>query len=151
MNKNQIVTISQEETKRFAGALLKEWLNLNKNKNSSWMICLYGDLGGGKTTFVKGMAEELGVKETVNSPTFLIMRKYISSKKANKKYTLYHFDCYRISNCKEILDLGLEEIMGGENNIIVVEWPEKIEDILPEKRLNIKFEFVGENSREIKF
>lgn len=151
MDKNQIITTNPEETKRIAGALLKEWLNLNKSKNSNWLVCLYGDLGGGKTTFVKGMAEELGVKETVNSPTFLIMRKYVSSKKANKKYYLHHFDCYRISDCKEILDLGWEEIMGGENNIIVIEWPEKIEGILPKNRLNIRFEFIDENSRKIKF
>ncbi len=151
MNKNQIITTSPEETKWLAGTLLKEWLNLNKNKNSNWLVCLYGDLGGGKTTFVKGMAEKLGIKETVNSPTFVIMKKYISANAAYKKYALYHFDCYRISDCNEILDLGWEEIIGGENNIIVIEWPEKIEDILPKNKLRIKFEFIGENLRGIKF
>lgn len=151
MNENQIVTTSPKETKKLARTLAKEWLNFNKNKNSNWLVCLYGDLGGGKTTFVKGVAEELGIKETVNSPTFLIMRKYVFLKKTNKKYSLYHFDCYRISNYGEILNLGWEEIIGGENNIIAVEWPEKIKDILPKNKLNIKFEFIGENSRVIKF
>ncbi len=151
MPKNQITTKSPEETKEFARVLLKEWLKTNKAKNSNWLVCLYGDLGSGKTTFAQGLAEELSVKETVNSPTFLIMKKYSFSKKTNKKYNLYHFDCYRISSYKEILDLGWEEIINGENNIIAIEWPEKIEEILPKKRLNLKFEFVDENTHKISF
>ncbi len=149
MPKNQITTKNPEETKEFARVLLREWLEVNKNKNSSWLVCLYGGLGGGKTTFVQGLAEELLIKETLNSPTFLIMKEYNSFKKTNKKYTLYHFDCYRISDYKEILDLGWEEIINGENNIIVIEWPEEIEEILPKKRLNLKFELVDENTRKI--
>jgi tRNA threonylcarbamoyladenosine biosynthesis protein TsaE len=160
MSKNQITTKNSVETKEFAKVLLEEWLEVNKNKNSSWLVCLYGDLGGGKTTFVQGLAERLSVKETVNSPTFLIMKKYSISRNealpslcgaSVKKYTLYHFDCYRISDHKEILDLGWEEIINGENNIIVIEWPEKIEKILPKKRLDLKFEFVDEDTRKINF
>ena len=149
MSKNQITTKDPDETKEFAKMLLREWLEVNKNKNSNWLVCLYGGLGGGKTTFVQGLAEGLLVKEMVSSPTFLIMKKYNSSKKTNKKYNLYHFDCYRISDYKEILDLGWEEIINGENNIIVIEWPEEIEEILPKKRLNLKFELVDENTRKI--
>jgi len=146
MSKNQITTNNPEDTKEFAKALLKEWMQINKTKHSNWLVCLYGDLGAGKTTFVQGLAEELGIKEVVNSPTFLIMKKYNS-----KKNTLYHFDCYRISDYQEILDLGWEEIIGGENNIIVIEWPEKIEKILPKKRLEIKFEFIDETTRRLSF
>ena len=151
MSKNQIITKNPEKTKEFAKVLLKEWLEINKAKNSNWLICLSGDLGGGKTVFVQGLAEELGVKEIVNSPTFLIMKKYNSFKETNKKYNLYHFDCYRISSYKEILDLGWEEIISGENNIIAIEWPGEIEEILPKKRLNLKFEFIDENTRKISF
>ncbi|MDF1498482.1 MAG: tRNA (adenosine(37)-N6)-threonylcarbamoyltransferase complex ATPase subunit type 1 TsaE [Patescibacteria group bacterium] len=151
MPKNQITTKSSEETKEFAKILVSEWLKINKTKNSNWLVCLYGDLGAGKTTFVRGLAEKFGVKQAVNSPTFLIIKKYNSSKKENRKYTLYHFDCYRISKSEDILDLGWEDIINGENNIIVIEWPEKIEKILPKKKLNIKFEFVNEDTRKIKF
>jgi len=151
MNKIKIITQNEEETKKTAKALLKEWLSVNRKNDSSWLVCLRGDLGGGKTTFVKGLAEELGVKETVNSPTFVIMRKYVSSKKMNKKYALYHFDCYRINDPKDVLDLGWEEIIGGKNNIILVEWPERIEKILPRNKLNIEFDFIDETSRSIKF
>lgn len=146
MSKNQITTKNSEETKEFAKVLVGEWLKINKTKNANWLVCLYGDLGGGKTTFIQGLAEELGIKETVNSPTFLIMKKY-----GAKKYNLYHFDCYRISAYQEILDVGWEEIINGENNIIAVEWPEKIEEILPKERLNLKFEFVDEKTRKINF
>lgn len=168
MSKNQIITKSAGETKGFAKVLTGEWLKINKTKNSNWLVCLYGDLGGGKTTFVQGVAEELGIKELVNSPTFVIMKKYISSNQKfisldrrrtnvcspslvkNKKYNFYHFDCYRVADYKDILSLGWEEIINGENNIIIIEWPEKIEEILPKKRLNLKFEFLDENRRRIK-
>jgi len=146
MPKNQITTKGSEETKNFAKETLRELLRLNENKN--YIICLHGDLGAGKTTFVQGLAKELEIKETINSPTFLIMKKYSSIKK-NKKYILYHFDCYRISDHQEILDLGWEEIINGENNIIVIEWPEKIKKILPGERLDVKFEFIDENTRKI--
>jgi tRNA threonylcarbamoyladenosine biosynthesis protein TsaE len=147
MSKNQITTKNPKKTKEFAKVLVGEWLKINKSKNSNWLICLYGDLGGGKTTFVQGLAEKLGTNGIVSSPTFVIMKKYASAK--NKKYTLYHFDCYRISSHEDILDLGWEEIISGENNIIIVEWPEKIEKILPKKRLNLRFEFADENRRRI--
>ena len=144
-------TQNATETKEFAKMLCQQWLEINQVKNSNWLVCLYGDLGGGKTTFSQGIGEELGVEEIVNSPTFIIMKKYLSGKKMNKKYTLYHFDCYRISDSQEILDLGWEDIIGGENNIILIEWPENVKDILPKNRLNLKFEFVDENTRKMIF
>ena len=150
MPKNQIITKSSGETKDFAKVLIGEWLEMNKIKNSSWLVCLSGDLGSGKTTFVQGLAEELGIRKVVNSPTFLIMKKY-SARRDEALLRLYHFDCYRISDYQEILDLGWEEIISEKNNIIVIEWPEKIKKILPKKRLNIKFEFVDENTRKISF
>ena len=158
MPKNQITTKSSQKTKAFAKKVLRELFKLNKNKN--YIICLYGDLGSGKTTFTQGLAEELEIKEIVNSPTFLIMKKYSARRDEAlprlymaraKKYTLYHFDCYRISDHQEILDLGWKEIISGENNIIVIEWPEKIKEILPKKRLDIEFEFVDENTRRVNF
>ncbi|MEA1937276.1 MAG: tRNA (adenosine(37)-N6)-threonylcarbamoyltransferase complex ATPase subunit type 1 TsaE [Patescibacteria group bacterium] len=162
MKKEQITTKSSNETKDIAKKLIKEWLELNAGKDKNLVICLEGNLGGGKTTFAQGLAEGLGIKETVNSPTFLIMKKYSVSgarlrsigaefRKRAQKYTLYHFDCYRISDCQEILDLGFEEIISGKNNIIAIEWSEKIRKILPKERINIKFKFVNEKTRKIKY
>ena len=146
-----ITSKSPIETKKLAGKLLKKWLDNVRTKNfSSLLVCLEGELGGGKTTFAQGIAEALEIKEPATSPTFLIMKKYSSSKKDTKKYNLYHFDCYRINDSQEILDLGWEEIINGKNNIILIEWPEKIKNILPKERLNIKFEFIDENTRRIK-
>lgn len=145
----KIITKSPKETRELARMLISEWLKINKKKNSNWLLCLYGQLGGGKTTFAQALAKELGVKGVISSPTFLIMKKYKPVKKINKKYTLYHFDCYRIGSGKEIFDLGWEEIVMGENNIIIVEWPEKIEEVLPKNRLNLKFELIDENIRRI--
>ncbi len=149
-----ITSKSPIETKKLAGKLLKEWLaDIKTKKNSSLPVCLEGELGGGKTTFAQGIAEALGIKEPVTSPTFLIMKKYQTPRKKVTELssvTLYHFDCYRINDSREILDLGWEEIINRENNIILIEWAEKIKDILPKKRLNIKFEFINENTRKIK-
>lgn len=147
----KVITKSPKETRELAKMLLCEWLEFNESKNSNWLLCLSGELGGGKTTFAQALVKELGIKGVASSPTFLIMKKYKPSKKINKKYTIYHFDCYRINSGREILDLGWEEIITGENNIIIVEWPEKIEKILPQNRLDIKFELISEKSREITF
>ena len=159
MSKKQIITKSSEGTKKFARELIRELLKLGKKKRSGCVICLEGNLGGGKTTFVQGLAEGLGIKETVNSPTFLIMKKYTSLNRKRtsicspsletKKYNLYHFDCYRISSYQEILDLGFEEIISDKNNIIAIEWSGKIKEILPAERVDIKFEFVDEKTRKI--
>lgn len=148
MKSKTILLENLKDTKALAKILLSGWLEENKKKNSNWLICLSGELGSGKTVFTKSFAKELGVEGIVNSPTFVIMKKYSSKK--HKKYSLYHFDCYRISKPKEVLGLGFEEILHGENNIIIIEWPEKIREILPKKRLNIKFEVTGINSRSVK-
>lgn len=149
-------TKSSRETKAVAKKLIGQWLKSSTNKNL--VICLHGDLGAGKTTFVQGLAEELGIKEIVNSPTFLIMKKYTSVKNktrknrtAEKKYNLYHFDCYRISGYQEVLGLGWEEIISGKNNIIAIEWPEKIKEILPKEKIEVKFKFIDKNARKIEY
>ena len=147
MLKNQIITKNSQETKNFAKETVRKLFVLNKN--GDYIICLSGDLGSGKTTFVQGIAEELEIKEVVNSPTFLIMKKY-TARRDEAVLRLYHFDCYRVSNYQEILDLGWEEIINSKNNIVVIEWPEKIKEILPKERLDLKFEFVDENIRKIK-
>ena len=149
MDKSWIITKSPQETKNSAKFLFQEWLKKNKTGNSNCLVFFLGLVLGGKPSFMQGLAEELGVKKIVNSPTFLVMKKYDSLKYKNKKYNLYHFDCYRMSNYKEILDLGWEEIISEKNNIIVIEWSEKIEKVLPNKRLEIKFEFIDEKTRKI--
>lgn len=142
-----IITKSASQTQR-AGKFLAESL---KGKA---LICLEGELGSGKTTFIQGLARGLGIKERITSPTFVILRRFKVSKIQHQKSNiqhLYHIDCYRIENPKEILDLGFKEILEEKNALVVIEWAERIRGILPKDRLVVKFEVVGEKKRRIIF
>ena len=116
------------------------------------VLALMGDLGSGKTMFARAFAEALGVKEKIKSPTFIIFRK---SKVADKKWQekvfkyFYHFDVYRINSEKEILNLGWEEIISNPENIVLVEWADKIEKILPKNSVKINFKHLKGDKREI--
>ncbi len=126
--------------------------NLGKNLKSGSTLALYGNLGSGKTTFVQGFAKGLGIKSKIISPTFIIVRKYdIRIKKQESRIkNFYHIDLYRIESEKDVEGLGLKEILNDKSNIVAIEWPEKIEKILPKKRINLYFEYLGDNKREIK-
>lgn len=146
----EYVSKSREETQKIA-------FELAKKLKGGEVLCFYGNLGSGKTTFIQSLAKALGVKENVTSPTFVLMKKYeIKSKVKNQKskiqfkiQNLYHLDCYRLNSNQEALDLGLEEIWNDKNNIIAIEWADKISDILPEKRIDLCFENLSENERKI--
>jgi len=125
--------------------------DLISGKLSSRVICLYGDLGSGKTTFIQGLARGLGIKKRVLSPTFIIMRQYpLTINHESSIINFFHIDLYRIEKVEDTRGLGLEEIWSDTGNIVAIEWPEKIEKILPKKRIEIHFEYVGENGRKIK-
>lgn len=94
------------------------------------VVCLNGDLGVGKTAFVQGLTKALGVTDPISSPTFTIVNCY------NGTLPIYHFDVYRIDDCDEMYEIGYEEYVYGDG-ITIIEWPEKIEPILPEKRYDI--------------
>ena len=104
------------------------------------IIALTGNLGTGKTTFVQGLAQGLGIKERVLSPTFILMRQY------QGELDLYHLDMYRLDTnfYEEVRNLGLQEIWGKEKNVVVIEWAEKIKDHLPSGTIWIDFTQIGE-------
>nr|MBQ3462299.1 tRNA (adenosine(37)-N6)-threonylcarbamoyltransferase complex ATPase subunit type 1 TsaE [Clostridia bacterium] len=109
------------------------------------VLCMYGDLGAGKTAFVQGLAKGLDIDEPITSPTFTIVNEYEGT------LPLYHFDVYRIADSDEMYEVGFDEYVYGEG-VSVIEWCELIEDILPEKRYNItitKNYEKGDNYREI--
>lgn len=113
------------------------------------VVCLYGNLGAGKTTFVQGIAKGLNVKETVSSPTFVLMRRYEVPTKEEGSY-LYHIDLYRLENTLEIRSLGIEEIVANPHNIVLIEWPEKIASLLPRRSWEVRLEAgEGPDSRTI--
>jgi len=132
-----IITSSAEET---AGVGEKVGLLLRAGD----VICLYGDLGAGKTRFAKGVALGLGVKGPVTSPTFILINEY------QGRLPFYHMDVYRLDDPSEMEDLGYEEYFYGDG-VTVVEWADKVQELLPEERLDItiKRRPEGEDYREI--
>jgi tRNA threonylcarbamoyladenosine biosynthesis protein TsaE len=141
-------TFSAKETKELAKKFAENILNIKKTEKA-FVVALKGDLGGGKTTFIQGLAKGLGIKEKVNSPTFNILKIY---KLKNKNYKFfYHFDCYRIEKKKEMSALGFEGIISDPQNIVAIEWAEKIKTLLPKNIQWIKFNFIDENTRKINF
>jgi len=148
----KFVSGNPEESRKFAGYLAEKILTERRTENDALVLALYGDLGSGKTIFAQAFAEVLGVKERVKSPTFIIFRK---SKVADKKWrekgfeNFYHFDVYRIHSEKEILNLGWEEIISNPENIVLVEWADKIENILPKNCVKINFKHLKGDKREM--
>jgi len=104
-----------------------------------------GKMGAGKTTFIKAICEVMGVKETVNSPTFSIVNEY----EAADGRIIYHFDCYRITNTQEALDLGAEDYLYS-GNLCFIEWSENMAPLLPDSLVNVDIEEQEDGKREIK-
>jgi len=123
-----------------------------QKKNSATVICLYGDLGTGKTTFSQFLAKNLGVKRKVNSPTFVIMKKYeLPSQNVSKNFkNLFHIDAYRLKNHKELLVLGWEEIISKPENLILIEWPENVLKAIPKKHNKIHISHTKQGHRNFK-
>ncbi len=138
--KKEIISNSSFETKKYGFFLARKIIQ----KKETLVIALEGDLGGGKTTFAQGFAKGLGIKESVTSPTFLIFKKY----KTKTEKIFYHFDAYRVA-AEDIQSLGFDEIISKKNNIIAIEWAGNIKNILPQKSINIYFQFEDKNKRRL--
>jgi tRNA threonylcarbamoyladenosine biosynthesis protein TsaE len=112
------------------------------------ILCLFGELGSGKTTFTAGLAEALGITSEITSPTFTLMNLY--SAQTDTLQTLVHIDTYRLEDEKELVDIGAEDYIGQRTSITVIEWPEKITSLLNDKKIiKIKFEHLENNHRKI--
>lgn len=111
-------------------------------------IGLIGDLGAGKTVFAQGLAKGLGVKSNVNSPTFVLMKVYKVS--AGKIKRLIHIDAYRLDSAVDLENLGLLDYLGKPENVVVIEWADKVKKILPKNAKLIKFKARSEGGRSIK-
>lgn len=127
----KVIIKNLKETKKYAKLFLKML-------NGGEVICLNGDLGAGKTTFTKYLAEYMGIKTPVTSPTFTLIQEY-----QGKKFNLVHCDMYRIEDESELVEMGLEDILYdlGKDKIVIIEWPEKIPNLLRKiKTINITIE-----------
>ena len=113
--------------------------NFESEKFPNMVICLDGELGSGKTVFVKGLGNALGITESITSPTFTIIKEYMDG-----EMPLYHMDVYRLDGNTE--GVNIEEYY-NKGGIVVIEWAKTIKSILPEERLEISFKIVDENKR----
>lgn len=139
-----LITTSFEETQKLG-------FEFGQKLKGGEVVLLRGDLGSGKTTFVQGLAKGLGVEQRIISPTFIIMRSYAISNQQSAISNFYHIDLYRIESERDIEGLGILELMGDSENIVVIEWPEKIEHLLPDNKIDLSFEYIEEDKRKVSF
>jgi len=133
-----IITQDAEETRAFGKQLALKF-------KPGDIVCFFGDLGAGKTTMIKGIAEGLAItSDYVHSPTFTLLNLY-----EHGRLPLYHFDLYRIEDPEELFDIGYDEFLYG-SGISVIEWSERFGHLLPKERLEIHLRHKGEDRREIR-
>lgn len=119
--------------------------DFSKRVKAGDIICLRGDLGAGKTQFVHGFVQGFGFTgNEVSSPTFTVINEY------HGDINIYHFDCYRLEHYSEAVEMGAEEYFYGDG-ITIIEWPDKISELLPNDSLNISIQMISENKREFIF
>lgn len=117
------------------------------------VVGLHGDLGAGKTTFVQAIGRALGIKDRITSPTFVLIKNYaipqIGKASPRQWKKLVHIDCYRLEKLEELGKLSWSELIADQSNLILIEWPERVEKILPAETIKINFEILGETERKI--
>ena len=169
------VSKSLAETETAAGDFL-DLLKKGKRREGAEVVGLFGDLGAGKTTFVQAIARLSGIKGSVTSPTFVIIKRYeravptsVSSKRlrlgqaprsglgeeileGTAQFTqIIHIDAYRLKSGEELMKLNFAEMLADPDNLILIEWPENVSSALPKEIHKLYFKFIDENSREIDF
>ncbi len=135
-----------KQTHKAAAELLKE-IKSTPRVGGAMVVALSGELGSGKTTFTQGFAKALGIKERITSPTFVLLKRFKIDDLRFKNFV--HIDAYRFENPKEILDLGWKNMINQPENIIFVEWAEKIKKILPSNCFWVKFGHKEPKTRSI--
>jgi tRNA threonylcarbamoyladenosine biosynthesis protein TsaE len=133
----EYITNSSEETQKLGA-------DFSQALKGGDFLAFYGELGSGKTTFIQGLAKGLGITRRIISPTFIIVRHY-----KIKSGNFYHIDLYRTESESDLLGLGIDEIIKDESNIVALEWAEKMGELLPRKRIDLHFEYLGDNKRKI--
>lgn len=138
----QYITKSQQETIELGKKIAEQF-------KGGDIILLEGDLGAGKTTMTKGIAEYFGIEDTITSPTFTLMNIYEVKSQKSKAKSLVHIDTYRLEDENDLIEIGVEDYLGDPNTICLIEWPEKIEKLIQNKKMiKIKIEHLA-NDRKI--
>lgn len=136
LDMREVIIKNEKETEKFAKELAEKFM-------PGTVLALTGDLGTGKTTLTKYLAKNLGIEDTITSPTFTIIQEYKSG-----RLPLYHFDVYRISDDEEMFELGYEEYFFGDG-VCIVEWADIIEDLIPEDALRIDISYGNDEQERI--
>ncbi len=144
----EYVTNNPSETVALGEQIAHGTLSEKLSTPGAVVLSLEGDLGAGKTTFIQGFGRGLGIRESILSPTFIIMNRY--GLKKGKFKDFYHFDCYRVEEEKEVEALEFEEIISNPRNIVCIEWGERIKNLLPGNIIIIKFKASEKDKRKIK-
>ena len=140
---NKIITNSEKETFEFAK-------NIARTLTGGETLCLIGDLGSGKTSFVKGLAAGLGIDKIITSPTFVLMKNYdVETGHAPSLRKLVHIDAYRLSKGADLEAIGVREYLNNPSVIIVIEWADRVRDIWPKNFIEINFKTLAGDEREI--
>jgi tRNA threonylcarbamoyladenosine biosynthesis protein TsaE len=148
---------SSVETEKLGRKLVMSVMAKGPRKSGATVVALTGELGSGKTTFVKGFFKGLGARERVTSPTFIIMRRTALPNQRSKIKNqnlgfehIYHIDAYRIKRASDILELGFKDILSDPRNIVIIEWAENVRRVLPKKTIWLNFHHGKKgNEREV--
>lgn len=116
-----------------------------KSMGDNTVFAFHGEMGAGKTTFIKAICENLGVSDTINSPTFAIVNEY----RSDSGELIYHFDFYRINKEEEAFDFGYEDYFYS-GSLCFIEWPEKVESLLPKDTVNVSIIIQADGSRDVR-
>jgi len=135
---------SVRQTQNIAADSIKR-MNTLKAKGAT-VVALEGELGAGKTVFVKGLAKALGINEKIKSPTFVLIKKYKIPKTGQ---TLFHLDCYRLRDENDLIILGVRETLQASHNIVVIEWSDRVKKILPKKHIKVHIDHISKTERKI--
>lgn len=142
----QSATETQNLGEAFGYAIVTDTLRGITRGDQAAVICLWGELGSGKTTFVQGMARGLGIASRLLSPTFVIVRHY---QIPSDMSAVYHLDLYRISGAESAYAVGFADMIHEPRAVVIVEWPERLETALPQKRIDIHFGIQKDSGRKI--
>lgn len=153
---NEFFIKNFEDLDSFANKFLNFLSNKNKDfENGAVVVGLSGDLGSGKTTFSKKVAEKLGILDNVTSPTFVIQKNYKIADTARGSSLVgvaedfVHIDAYRLESSRELEVLGWKKLLETPKTLVFIEWPEKVQDILPKNIINLNFEFIDDTTRKV--
>ena len=136
----EYIAKSQAETEKIAKELVQKL-------RGGEVLALVGNLGAGKTVFVKGLAKALGIEDNITSPTFVLMKLYQSQHKKIKR--LVHVDCYRLEKTEDLTEIGLADYLNDPENIVVIEWADRVVN-LPKDAININIDYIEGQTRRVR-